>query len=939
MALARSPDDPRATPSDHAQAELRADVRLLGNLLGATLVRHEGAELLALVERVRALARTPGAEGRAALGAVMAAVDLPTAARLTRAFATYFHLANVAEQLHRVQALDAALGGPGAWLARSLDRVAAEGATDALRAAVASGVELRPVLTAHPTEAARRTVLDKLVVVADLLEARRRPQASRAEQARVERRLAETIDLLWQTDELRVARPGPLDELAWALYHLERLARVTLPDLLEDCALALGERIGAPSSHPGRPVVRLGSWVGGDRDGNPSVTPAVTRTALAQLQDRALALLSEELAELVRELSPSSALVGISEELTRFLEEQRVALPEVARRFSALNAEEPYRLACSFIAERVARTRARLASGAPASPAQEYRVPDELDADLAVLARSLQAHGAGLVAEGRLARLRRLVAALGFSLAVLDVREHARAFHESLGPAVDGAGDWPGPYGSLDRAGRARLLDRELDGSRLLGLALRRGNRGDPQAGGRSGSADAPAGPDALELFAVVAEAREQRGPGLVESVVVSMTEGTDDVLAAAVLAKEVGLVDLRRGRAEIGVVPLLETLAALWRAGELLDELLAFPAYRRLVSLRGDMQEVMVGYSDSNKEAGITTSQWAIYCAQRALRDVAARHGVRLRIFHGRGGTTGRGGGPTYDAILAQPAGTVAGGLKLTEQGEVISDKYLLDRLARFNLEAALAGTLEAAACHQQARWSPAVLARWTEAMEAVSRGAEAAYRELIGHPLLWRYFRQSTPLVELSSLPIGSRPVLRPGGSGLASLRAIPWVFAWNQSRQIVPGFYGLGSGLRHARDEGFGEVLAEMAGSWQFFRGFLANVEMALAKADMGIARHYVERLVEPEAQPLLGMIEAEEERSRVELLRLTGAPHLLAGAPVLAQTLAVRDAYLRPLHSLQVELLVRARAAVEPDEQLARALLRTVNGIAAGLRNTG
>jgi phosphoenolpyruvate carboxylase len=935
-----SPDDPRTVPSDEAQAALRADVRLLGGLLGEAIARHQGADLLALVERVRWLARAPASNRSAELDRLVGATDLGTAAQLARAFSLYFQLANVAEQVHRVRALGVQTGGPGAWLARSLSRVAEKGSLGALVEALDAGLALRPVLTAHPTEAARRTVLDKLLTIADLLEARHRSGASGVERARTERRLAEVIDLLWQTDELRVARPGPMDELGWSLYHLERLARGIVPDLLEDAAAALAERAGeALTEGVPRPVVQLGSWVGGDRDGNPSVTPEVTRAALLELRERALTLLQEEVELLVRELSPSSALVGVSDELLAQLRAGRAALPEVARRFSVLNAEEPYRLACSFIVERLARTRRRLDGGESQGEGRDYQGPWELEADLAVLARSLEANGGALAARGRLARLRALVRATGFSLAVLDVREHARVFQEALGRVVDEAGDWPVPYGTLDRAALRGELDRELGGSRPFGAAgARPCTGGTPGVGSGTEDRGGPAS-HLLALFTVLAEARRHQGPGQVESVVVSMVEGADDVLAAAVLAKEAGLVDLRRGRAELGIVPLLETLEALRRAGSLLEELLECPAYRRMVALRGQVQEVMVGYSDSNKEAGITTSQWEIYRAQRAMRDVARRHGVRLRVFHGRGGTTGRGGGPTYEAILAQPAGTVAGVLKLTEQGEVVADKYLLPRLARFNLEAALAGALEAAACHREEPWPAETVSRWEQAMEVVSTAAQSAYRSLVEHPALWTYFNQSSPVEELAALPIGSRPVLRPGGEGLAAMRAIPWVFAWNQSRHVVPGFYGLGSGLRAAREAGYGSVLSEMTSEWPFFRSFLANVEMALAKADMEIAGRYVERLVAPEAREPAGLIADEYERAEAELLGLTGAPRLLAGAPLLARTLAVRDAYLLPLHSLQIELLARARSLPAPDEQLARALLRTVNGIAAGLRNTG
>ncbi|HET7846025.1 MAG TPA: phosphoenolpyruvate carboxylase, partial [Acidimicrobiia bacterium] len=420
---------------------------------------------------------------------------------------------------------------------------------------------------------------------------------------------------------------------------------------------------------------------------------------------------------------------------------------------------------------------------------------------------------------------------------------------------------------------------------------------------------------------------------------VVSMTETPADVLEAAVLAREAGLIDLRREIASIGIVPLVETIDDLANAGPLLEGLFADPHYRRIVSIRGDSQEVMLGYSDSNKVGGITTSQWEIYKAQRVMRNIAAEHGVHLRLFHGRGGTVGRGGGPTHAAILAQPYGTVDGDLKVTEQGEVISEKYGHPDIAARNLELLLASVLESSLLHRRSRRPKELLDRWTEAMECFSIEAHSSYRELVEHPSMVPYFLTSTPVEELGRLNLGSRPSRRPGGvGGIEDLRAIPWVFGWTQTRQIVPGWFGVGSGLQAARKAGYGDVIDEMAQQWAFFQTFLSNVEMTLAKTDLDIAERYVDALVPVEHRGLLDRLKSEAELTTGEILGVRKQEALIEDLPVLRRTLSVRDVYLDPINYLQVSLLARSRAG-ETGHDLTRALLLTVNGIATGMRNTG
>ncbi len=885
-------------------------------LLGHTLVRQEGQELLDLVEQVRSAVRAD----RAVAVGLLGEVDAETATKLVRAFTTYFHLANVAEQVHRGRELGAVRVREGGWIAQAVDRIAEAGIPPAELAGEVGRLAVRPVFTAHPTEAARRTMLYKITRVAELLEEWRREPA---EEARVRARLEELVDLVWQTDELRIARPNVVDEARNAVWYLDGLHRKVVPDVLESLAGELG-RLGIELAPRAR-ALTFGSWIGGDRDGNPNVGPESTGEVLDLQFEHGLRDAIEIVDELRRDLSSSVRIVGATGELMDSLERDLELVPNVEARFRRLNSEEPYRLKLTCMRAKLVNTRRRLVEGRPHEPGVDYLGPTELLGEFELIRASLLAHRGERIARGRVERALRTLAAFSLHLATLDVREHADAHHQALGQLLDRLRDGHRPYADLSRPERRRLLAAELASRRPLAF--------------HPPPLD-PAGRRTLGAFEAIRAAHERYGPETVESYIVSMCRGADDVLAAALLAREAGLVDVPGGVARIGFVPLLETIDELRRAGDVLAELLEDPAYRRLVALRGDVQEVMLGYSDSNKEAGITTSQWEIHRAQQRLRDAAARFGVRLRLFHGRGGTVGRGGGPAHDAILAQPPRTLDGEIKVTEQGEVISDKYLMPSLARENLELMLAAALEATVLHRRPRMSPEALASWVEAMELVSTAAFERYRALVDDPAVPAYYFASTPVELLSELHLGSRPSRRPdSGAGIEGLRAIPWVFGWTQSRQIVPGWYGVGTGLRAARDAGLGERLDEMHKGWWFFRNFLSNVAMTLAKTDLEIAGHYVERLVPSDRRQPLEAIRAEHELTMEEILRLRREERLLDADPVLQRTLAVRDAYLAPIHYLQIALTERRRAEAEPDGDLARALLLTVNGIAAGMRNTG
>ena len=825
-----------------------------------------------------------------------------------RAFTVYFHLANTAEQVHRVDELKSARSQDRRF-PETVTRLRALGHSNDEILAAAGSLDLRPVFTAHPTEASRRSILDKLAEVAMLIEQRTDARDGDTERRRIDRRVDELVDAIWLTDELRRAQPSPEDEARSILYFVGEMVVDGLPELLADVDGALEDLGGGLGD--GVPV-RFGSWVGGDRDGNPNVTPSTTLDVLDFQRSRALRILIAEIEGLSAELSVATAVTNVSPALVAQLEEDHDRFPSVTARFRTLSAGEPYRQRCAVIHERLLRT-----VGDSMGP-HAYDRPDELLADLDEMAASLADHGGALLARGRLARVRRLVSTIGFHLATLDIRQHAVVHHETLaGLFADLGLDYQG----LDRAARTALLAEELEGRRPLA----------PPSRARSST---------LELFSVIRDGLDRGGADVMKSYIVSMTQGVDDVLAPAVLAREVGLVDIPAGVARVGFVPLFETIDDLRSIGTVLRDLLAVPAYRRLVELRGDVQEVMVGYSDSNKDGGITTSQWEIHKALREIAAVSDETGIRIMVFHGRGGTVGRGGGPTNSAILGQPAGSVNGAMKITEQGEVIADKYGLPRLAQRNLDLALSAVLEATVAHREPRNDPATVDEWNAVMELMSGSAFAAYREFLERPGLVEYFTTSTPVEELAAMNIGSRPSRRTtAGAGLDGLRAIPWVFGWTQSRQIIPGWFGVGSALAAARAAGHGDALAAMFAEWQFFGTFLSNVEMTLAKTDLAIARNYVDRLVDPSLHHLFDAVVEEHDRTVAELTALTGGD-LLADLPVLKRTLAVRDVYLDPINLLQVELLARSRAGDPADaDRLQRALLLTVNGVAAGLRNTG
>lgn len=914
------------TQFDSEDADLRADIRRMGDMLGETLRSLWGEDLYELVEYVRSSTRTlrdsPNPELREELINKLDKTELWHVIRTVRAFTSYFHLANVAEQHHRIEFKGAA-GPRREWLEEAFDRIRDANVPTAEISDVVNRLEVRPVYTAHPTEAARRSILNKLRRVGELLNERSNPRLLKSETRRIDRRLSEVMEEILQTDELRHTRPEPTAEARNIMYYMEDMFTFAIAEVEEALDDQL-ETFGI-TREPTTRSMRFGTWVGGDRDGNPNVTHDLTRKILDLQHERALKMFAPAVARLAQTLSQSTRIVEITKELADSIEKDRAELPSVWDEFWNLDADEPYRLKCAFMYERLLNGIAAVEGSAKGKP--RYADVQPLLADLQLMLDSLEANESSASANGEVRRLMQRISAFGMTLATMDIRQHADVTGAAVNELIDRIDSIEGGFGSLSMDERSARLVEELNSKRVLSSRA------------ITFSAETT---EVLDLVETVRQAQDEYGQAVIESWIVAMTRDIDDLLAVLVLAKEAGLVVPEESIARISVVPLFEEIEDLRRSHEVMDRFLSIPEIKSLVKTSGGVVEVMLGYSDSNKDGGITTSQWELYKAQRELRTIGQKHGVSIRLFHGRGGSVGRGGGPTKDAIMAQPYATVDGKIKITEQGEVISDKYGLPELARNHLELSVAAVIEASVLHTEPRYSDEKLQEWFTAMDWISDKAYVKYRDLIEIDGFVDYFMDSTPVEELAGMNIGSRPARRAlanGSRSIDDLRAIPWVFGWMQSRQIVPGYFGVGQALREAREAGMEDVLAEMFKEWTFFNTFISNVEMTLVKSSMEIAGRYVDTLVDPSLHHIFENIKDERNKAVQELLKITGQENLLDHQPVLKRTLAVREYYVDPLNYLQVSLLARHRSAEGEDPAVERALLLSINGVAAGLKNTG
>ncbi|MFI5779693.1 phosphoenolpyruvate carboxylase [Nocardia sp. NPDC051570] len=912
-----------------ATAPLRDDIRFLGAILGETIRDHEGPEVFDLIERVRVEAfRVRRSEvERSAVADMLRDTEIDVAIPLIRAFSHFLLLANLSEDLQRDRrrTVHQAAGEPPqdsslAATYRKLDSAPPDGATVAELLADAL---MSPVITAHPTETRRRTVFDVQSRITELMRMRQRYSATEPEYAELETRLRRQVLTLWRTALIRLARLRIQDEIEVGLRYYDMSLLEVIPRINAEVRDALRSR-WPDRELLTRPILRPGSWIGGDRDGNPNVTGEVVRRATHRAGAVAFGHYLKELVGLEKSLSQSARLVQVSPELAR--------LADAGYDESPQRADEPYRRAIRGIRARLTATTKRAVGEIPGEGvdvgAQPYAGPGELLDDLTVVDASMRASGDGLLADDRLAALRGAVETFGFHLQGLDMRQNSETHEQVVAELFAWAGVHS-DYASLPEPERVRLLAAELGTRRpLLGPTARLSELAVKELG----------------VVRAAKAALDDLGPDTVPNYIISMCTSVSDLLEAALLLKEAGILDPGDAQtppsSPVGVVPLFETIDDLRHGAETLVAALEVPAYHRLVVARGMQQEVMLGYSDSNKDGGYLAANWALYRAELDLVEAARKTGIRLRLFHGRGGTVGRGGGRSYDAILAQPAGAVRGSLRLTEQGEVISTKYADRGTAYRNLEALVAGTLESTLLDVEGLGAEAEPAY--ELFEELAELARRAYARLVHDtPGFVEYFRASTPIAEVADLNLGSRPASRKPTSSVSDLRAIPWVMAWSQSRVMLPGWYGTGTAIEQwvGDDPGRLATLSRLYQQWPFFRTVISNLAQVMAKADMDIAARYAE-LVEDESlrEHILGMIRDEFDRTVRMHAAVTGSDQLLADNPALAESIRNRFPYLEPLNQLQVDLLRRRRAG-DTTELVERGILLTMNGLATALRNSG
>ncbi|MDO8208262.1 MAG: phosphoenolpyruvate carboxylase [Gallionella sp.] len=918
-----------SAPADISSKDLpfREDVRLLGRILGDTLREQEGEETFQLVESVRRSAvrfrKTQDDRDGEQLEQMLDALSPSETLAVVRAFSYFSQLTNIAEDLHHNRRHRAHLkaGTPpkDGSLLRALDRLEEKHVSRETLQAFLDSALISPVLTAHPTEVQRKSILDCHLIISSLLSNRDRLDMTPDELAENENALRRFVLILWQTRMLRTAKLTVRDEIKNGLEFYRYTFLTEIPKIYANLEKQLEARFDKDIKIPA--LLKVGSWIGGDRDGNPFVTHDIMQYAVQQHSELAFEHYLNETHILGTRLSLTDRLADVSDELRKLSD----ASPDKA----VSRTDEPYRRALILIYSRLSATATKLGHEISHLPpvdkqAEPYATPEQFIADLDVLIESLLRHGAVYLARGRLANLRRAAEIFGFHLAPLDMRQHS-AIHEQTVAELLAHGTSVTNYADLDEAARRLILLKTLQAARPLMVEL---------------DQYSDVAQSELRIMQAAADIHQRFGRAALPNHIISKADAVSDMLELALMLQQVNLLE-GADALHINIIPLFETIEDLRSCGPIMDELFAIPYYRQLLAKRGNTQEVMLGYSDSNKDGGYITANWELYKAELELVKVFAKYGVELRLFHGRGGTVGRGGGPSYEAILAQPPGSVNGQIRITEQGEVISSKYSNPEIGQRNLETLIAATMEATLLHHHGADSS--MPEFHRIMEALSLDAFAAYRKLVYETRgFTEYFFTATPIREIAELNIGSRPCARRASDRIEDLRAIPWVFSWGLNRTLLPGWLGFGSAVKQfierEGDAGLAQLQA-MYQTWPFFRGLMSNMDMVLSKTDMGIASRYAALVEDVEMRErIFGAIHSEWEDTVKLLLDVTGNNSLLQDNPAFSRSLLTRTPYIDPLNHLQVALLEHHRAG-NNDELVKRAIHLTINGIATGLRNSG
>ena len=936
-------------------SRLQADILYLEDALSEVIMEQEGEELFHLIEEFENACKKIKDQYNPSIEEFLLResekLDLPTSSKLIQAFALYFYLLNTAEEnfgMQRRREIQRSGGNITGSFEDCLARLKQKGVDRKTILEIINNLSVGPVMTAHPTEAKRLTILKKYRKIYLTIFKKENPIWTPEEKALLRQEIINEIQKLWHTGDIFLERPTVQEEITNGLHYFRETFYTAIPKLYLSLKRAIN-RFYPDDALDLPPFLKFGSWIGGDRDGNPNVTPDLTRWALKAQKDLILSLYMQSVDELIGSLSQSTTKVNVSAELLASIEIDAVNMPDIGQRVIDRNPYEPYRQKLSFIKIRMEKTRDANKTDLPSQVSHSerlYQNPSEFLNDLHIIRRSLHENNGSRTAEIEIDALIKRVEVFGFHLVKLDIRENASKHTSAICEIFERLGihrDFP----DLTEEERISVLTAEIENRRPLIYE------------------DMDLSPECIrtiETLRVIRWATRNISPEAITTYVISMTHEISDILTILLLAKETGLyrgnniplchtgddtevVFSGEASANIDIVPLFETIDDLRRSGEIMDGLFSLPVYRKYLEQRGDLQEIMLGYSDSSKDGGILTSSWELYNAQKILRDIAQRHGIRLRLFHGRGGTVGRGGGPTHKAILAGPPGTILGNIKITEQGEVISSKYANMGTALHNLELIAAGVIEAStpAFHDEIN---TLDDKYTPVLDKISDVAYTLYRELVDDPDFYAYFIHATPINEIGLAKIGSRPQRRKESWRIEDLRAIPWIFSWTQSRNMLPAWYPIGTTFKRfiaGNPEANASILKEMYQKWPFFENLLDNIQMTMAKADMNIA-HLYSHLVPDEAirDRIFDIMKREFESSREMILLITGQENLLDNDPWLQRSLQLRNPFMDPINYIQVNLLKQLRAketnAVKKKE-LTDTVLLTISCIAAGMRNTG